>query len=78
MHAAGVRAVGFRLSVADDGRGFDVGAAPQRFGLIGMRERVLLAGGDLEIDSAPGAGTRLRAVLPLSYVDSNGDDGPGD
>ena len=66
------------LTVTDDGQGFEIEQAPQRFGLIGMRERVLLAGGDLEIDSAPGAGTRLRAVLPLSYVDSNGGDGSGD
>jgi signal transduction histidine kinase len=56
------------LVVEDDGRGFDVGAAPQRFGLVGMRERVMLAGGRLEIDSAPGEGTRLTATLPLDFA----------
>jgi signal transduction histidine kinase len=61
------------LTVADDGSGFEVDQAPQRFGLIGMRERVLLAGGQLEIESAPGSGTRLRAILPLSYADNGGD-----
>jgi len=54
------------LSVEDDGRGFDPGAAPAgRFGLLGMRERARLLGGQLAIDSAPGAGTRLRAEVPL-------------
>ncbi len=57
------------LIVQDDGRGFDVEQAPQRFGLIGMRERVLLAGGNLEIESEPGRGTRLTATLPLEYAD---------
>jgi signal transduction histidine kinase len=60
------------LTVADDGLGFDVDQAPQRFGLIGMRERVLLAGGQLEIESLPGTGTQLRATLPLSYADAGG------
>ncbi len=57
------------LVVEDDGRGFDVGAAPQRFGIIGMRERVLLAGGGLEIESTPGEGTRVTATLPLDFAE---------
>ena len=34
--------------------------------LLSMQERVALAGGDLEIDSAPGRGTSVRARLPLA------------
>jgi PAS domain S-box-containing protein len=56
------------LTVADDGVGMD-GAArakPRSFGLRGISERILLLGGEVEIDSRPGAGTRLRARIPLS------------
>lgn len=56
------------LAVADDGDGFDVDAAPRRFGLVGMRERVALTGGRLRIESAPGEGTRLVASLPLDFA----------
>ena len=61
-----------QLVVRDDGRGFDVPAARRRAahggsqGLLSMQERVALAGGDLEIDSAPGRGTTVRARLPLT------------
>ena len=60
-----------QLVVRDDGHGFDVAAARRRAaqgasqGLLSMQERVALAGGDLEIDSAPGRGTAIRARLPL-------------
>jgi len=61
-----------QLMVHDDGRGFDVPAARKRAvngggqGLLSMKELVSLAGGDLEIDSAPGRGTTVRARLPLT------------
>jgi signal transduction histidine kinase len=48
--------------VEDDGHGFDPGAATSGFGLVGMRERVELTGGRLEIRSPPG--TRVSARLP--------------
>ena len=51
------------IAVADDGQGFDPGEKPKGFGLTGMRERVELAGGELDIDSGP-AGTTIRAKLP--------------
>jgi len=54
------------LVVTDDGSGFDPASAHRSFGLVGMRERVALAGGQLELDSAPGNGTRVRAEVPLS------------
>lgn len=52
------------LEVSDDGRGFDPAAASSGFGLVGLRERAQLAGGDLEIDSSP-QGTTIRTLLPL-------------
>jgi signal transduction histidine kinase len=54
------------VTVADDGRGFDPGAVERGFGLVGMRERVSLANGALEIDSEPGAGSRISAELPVA------------
>jgi signal transduction histidine kinase len=53
------------LIVQDDGTGFDPEATERSFGLVGMEERVSLAGGRLEIDSAPGEGTEVRVELPL-------------
>jgi signal transduction histidine kinase len=73
-HAAATR-VSVRLSldgdraelvVADDGRGFQ----PHRegFGLRGMRERVELLGGDVRVDSRPGAGTRITVTVPRTVA----------
>ena len=56
-----------RVSVADEGRGFDPSEPSEGFGLAGMHERVSLAGGSLELRSAPGEGTTIVAVLPASY-----------
>jgi len=52
------------LVVTDDGAGFDVAAPSTGFGLAGMRERLALVGGTLDVASTP-AGTRLTARLPL-------------
>lgn len=57
-----------RLTVQDDGRGFVIapeGSAASRFGLMGMRERARLLGGSFQIESSPGAGTRITADIPL-------------
>ncbi len=55
-----------QLLVSDDGRGFDPEkAATDRFGLIGMNERVKLLSGKLQISSSPGAGTELSIAVPL-------------
>ena len=57
------------LDVDDDGVGFD-GRAPAAgpddggFGLIGMRERVEAAGGELTIESMPGQGTTIAVSVP--------------
>ncbi len=53
------------IVVRDDGVGFEPGTSPEGFGLSGMRERVALAGGQLDLESAPGAGTTVTATLPL-------------
>jgi signal transduction histidine kinase len=54
------------LEVHDDGLGFDPLAAPRgRWGMTTMRERVQAAGGELRVESAPGAGTRVVAKVPL-------------
>jgi signal transduction histidine kinase len=52
------------VTVRDNGRGFDTSVPSSGFGLVGMRERVALVGGRLDIGSSP-AGTTLRAVLPV-------------
>lgn len=57
------------MSVADDGKGFDQRAErPASFGLVGMRERVLIMGGRLHLDSTLGEGTTLRVYIPLEQV----------
>jgi signal transduction histidine kinase len=59
------------LSVEDDGRGFDCGArlssrgCSTGIGLLGMQERIESLGGQLDIESHPGQGTRLVAHIPL-------------
>ncbi|CAE6867946.1 Serine/threonine-protein kinase PknD [Paraburkholderia aspalathi] len=53
------------LEVRDDGRGFDALAPPHNsFGLVGMRERVLMLGGQIDIVSSPGTGTAIKVSLP--------------
>jgi signal transduction histidine kinase len=59
------------VEVRDDGCGFDAGTAGRGFGLVGMRERVALARGSLEIDSAPGRGTAIRAELPAIHLEAD-------
>lgn len=54
------------LLVADEGEGFDPAAGRGGFGLVGMHERVELAGGELRIESRPGGGTRVIASMPLA------------
>ena len=57
------------VEVCDEGHGFDAADATRGFGLVGMRERVQLAGGRLAIRSEPGAGTRIIATLPARRRD---------
>ena len=61
----------FQEEIIDDGRGFDIsqvnlnGNSPRGLGLLGMKERIVQCGGDLEIYSVPGRGTRIRVVVPI-------------
>jgi signal transduction histidine kinase len=69
LEADGGRVV---LSVRDDGAGFDFEAAKRRaaaggsLGVVGMEERAALAGGGLEVRTAPGQGTVLLASFPVT------------
>ena len=61
------RGDGIRVVVEDDGRGFDAeDVRHDALGVVGMRERVALVGGTLDVESAPGAGTTLAAYVPLA------------
>ena len=64
---------GVRLRIADDGRGFAADDATDRLGLRGMRERVALLGGQLSIDTKPGAGTVLVATIPVPLQEPSDD-----
>ncbi len=68
------RLIGVR--VRDDGRGFNVNEAisskdrPRGLGLLGMKERVELVNGTLDIWSRPGGGTEINIEIPLNQEDS--------
>jgi signal transduction histidine kinase len=74
-------AEGLRISVRDDGRGMvpaDAWGAGREtgFGLLSLREQVEAIGGKFGLDSAPGAGTTVWAVLPvigLDHADAHSD-----
>jgi signal transduction histidine kinase len=59
-----------KLVIADEGAGFDVEAAERRseesVGLLGMTERIALVGGQVSIESRPGHGTTIVAVVPFA------------
>lgn len=55
------------VDVYDDGKGFNASEVPSTsHGIAGMRHRVEAAGGHLTVESSPGKGTRIRAVLPTT------------
>lgn len=55
----------FELAVTDDGSGFTFDQATSGLGLGGMRERAILVGGDLDIESRPDHGTAVRLRVPI-------------
>jgi signal transduction histidine kinase len=67
---------GIRLSIIDNGRGFEMPKSPAEFapaghfGLLGLHERAELVGAKLQIRSAPGEGTQVIVRLPASENDS--------
>ncbi len=70
------------IVVEDDGDGFDLDALTHAdrpnvgLGLLGMKERVDNVGGRLDIDTAPGTGTRLKVSLPTKERSHETDQGP--
>ena len=60
------------LIVEDDGKGFDPGKqrkpgeSTKGLGLVGMRERAALVGGNVEIESARGRGTTIFVRIPIA------------
>jgi PAS domain S-box-containing protein len=58
-------AVALLITVIDDGVGFDMHLPRNGMGLLGMRERVIAAGGHFMVYSAPGKGTHIEATIPL-------------
>lgn len=61
---------GVSLNISDNGRGFSGASDRKTFGLLGMRERIAMLGGCLEIDSEPGRGTHIVAWLPTKKAAS--------
>ena len=57
------------LTVADDGSGFTFDQAARGLGIAGMRERALLVGGDMQVESRLDSGTRVRLTVPLEPAD---------
>jgi PAS domain S-box-containing protein len=58
------------MEIADNGKAFEVervlqANTNQRLGLVGMRERVEMVGGDFSVESAPGQGTTIRVQIPF-------------
>jgi two-component system sensor histidine kinase DegS len=64
------------VSIRDDGVGFDLDMVRMSrtrrpsLGLVGMRERAALVGGEVNIQSSPGQGTLVEAILPLHSEES--------
>jgi signal transduction histidine kinase len=54
-----------KIAVEDDGNGFDPNGGSQGRGLLGMRERVQILGGELTVTSQPGHGCRVEASVPI-------------
>jgi two-component system sensor histidine kinase DegS len=64
------------MQIKDDGRSFDVDRVldsrkNKRLGLIGMRERVEMVGGTFTVESAPGLGTTISAMIPFNHGENN-------
>jgi two-component system sensor histidine kinase UhpB len=65
------------LTISDDGRGFTFDQTSRGLGLGGMRERALLVGGDLRIESRPQVGTRVRLRVPIEKGNGSDTHPPG-
>lgn len=54
-----------KMEITDDGKGFDTTAQRKTLGLLGMKERAIMIGGDLNIRSTPGRGTTVVITVPV-------------
>jgi len=54
-----------KMEITDDGRGFDTTAQRKTLGLLGMKERAIMIGGELSIQSTPGKGTTVLITVPV-------------
>jgi PAS domain S-box-containing protein len=66
------------MEIADNGKSFEVervlhAKTNQRLGLLGMRERVEMVGGDFSVESVPGQGTTIRAQIPFRSSPARGE-----
>lgn len=79
-HAAATRAEvtltldenGLLLRIVDNGKGMPSGPPRRRLGLLGMRERAYMLGGELRLQSTPGKGTQIEVSLPLRGAEDKG------
>jgi signal transduction histidine kinase len=62
---------GVGISVSDDGTGFEPSAAASGYGLAAMRGRVEESGGSVQVDSAPGRGTRVQVLIPSTSQENS-------
>jgi signal transduction histidine kinase len=69
--ALGFDGDGLTVEVADSGIGFDPDAADGG-GLTGLADRIHALGGEITVDSQPGAGTRLTATFPVAITNATG------
>nr|WP_281272630.1 response regulator [Trinickia dinghuensis] len=65
------------VRIVDNGRGVEQNARSDRhsFGLLGISERAVLLGGEIDIRTAPGSGFALTAILPLTTVEAKAEQG---
>jgi two-component system sensor histidine kinase UhpB len=64
VHLRRLQSGGVELAVSDNGRGFAFDESEGGLGIAGMRERALLIGGELTIESRPGRGTTVQLTVP--------------
>ena len=57
-----------KLEITDDGKGFDTTLKRKTLGLLGMKERAIMIGGQLELRSTPGRGTTVTITVPVKKV----------
>lgn len=70
-------AIGICMKIKDDGKSFQVQRGLRvrrnnRLGMLGMQERLEMVGGNFSVESAPGKGTTIRALIPFGKVNARG------